>query len=59
MGSAILMMHSQEIVVEVKESIQRQIQSTFKSNMLPMKMNLVNKQVQEAECNKHRKIKQV
>ncbi len=48
MGSAVLMMHSQEISVEAKESIKRQIQNTFKSNMLPMKRNLVNKQVQEA-----------
>ena len=49
MGSAVLMMHSQEIVVEAKESIKRQIQNTFKSNMLPMQRNLVNKQIQEAD----------
>ena len=48
MGSVILMMLSQEIRVEAKESIKRQIQNTFKSNMLPMQRNLVNKQVQEA-----------
>ena len=48
MGSAVLMMHSQEIVVEAKESIKRQIQNKFKSNMLPMQRNLVNKQIQEA-----------
>ena len=34
MGSAVLMMHSQEIVVEAKERIKRQIQNKFKSNML-------------------------
>ena len=45
MGSAVLMMHSQEIRIEAKESIKKQIQNTFKSNILPMKMNLVNKQV--------------
>src|SRR5215203_2610098 len=59
MGSAVLMMHSQEIVFEAKESIKRQIQNTFKSNMLPMHRNLVNKQVHEEQSNKHRKIKQV
>src|SRR5215218_7199608 len=59
MGSAVLMMHSQEIEVEAKESIKRQIQKTFKSNMLPMHKNLVNKQVHEEQSNKHRKIKQV
>ena len=48
MGSAVLMMHSQEIVFEAKESIKRQIQNKFKSNMLPMKRNLVNKQIHEA-----------
>jgi hypothetical protein len=48
MGSAVLMMHSQEIVFEAKESIKRQIQNKFKPNMLPMKRNLVNKQVHEA-----------
>ena len=48
MGSAVLMMHSQEIVVEAKESIKRQIQNTFKSNPLPMKRNLVRKQIMEA-----------
>ena len=45
MGSVISMMHSQEIRVEAKESIKKQIQNTFKSNPLPMKRNLVNKQV--------------
>jgi hypothetical protein len=59
MGSAVLMMHSQEIVFEAKESIKRQIQNTFKSNMLPMHRNLVNKQVHEEQSNKHRKIEQV
>ena len=48
MGSAVLMMHSQEIVFEAKESIKRQIENTLKSNMLPMKRNLVNKQIHEA-----------
>jgi hypothetical protein len=59
MGSAVLMMHSQEIVLEAKESIKKQIQNKFKSNMLPMHKNLVNKQVHEKQSNKHRKIKQV
>ena len=59
MGSAVLMMHSQEIRVEAKESIKRQIQNTFKPNMLPMKRNLVNEQVHEEQSNKHRKIEQV
>ena len=45
MGSVILMMHSQEIGVEAKESIKKQIQNKFKPNPLPMKRNLVNKQV--------------
>ena len=48
MGSAVLMMHSQEIVFEAKESIKRQIQNKFKPNMLPMKRNLVSKQIHEA-----------
>ena len=48
MGSVISMMHSQKIVVEAKESIKKQIQNKFKSNMLPMHRNFVNKQVQEA-----------
>ena len=43
MGSVILMMHSQELVVEAKESIKKQIQNTFQSNPLPMKRNLVHK----------------
>ena len=59
MGSAVLMMHSQEIVVEAKESIKRQIQNKFKSNMLPMHRSFVNKQVHEEQSDKHRKIKQV
>ena len=59
MGSVISMMHSQEIRIEAKESIKKQIQNTFKSNMLPMKRNLVNKQVHEEQSNKHRKIEQV
>ena len=59
MGSVISMMHSQEIRVEAKESIKKQIQNTFKSNMLPMHRNLVNKQVHEEQSNKHRKIEQV
>ena len=59
MGSVISMMHSQEIVVEAKESIKKQIRNTFKPNPLPMKRNLVNKQVHEEQSNKHRKIKQV
>ena len=59
MGSVILMMVSQEIRVEAKESIKKQIQNTFKSNMLPMHRNLVNKQVHEEQSNKHRKIEQV
>ena len=45
MGSAVLMMYSQEIVFEAKVSIKKQIQNTFKPNPLPMKRNLVNKQV--------------
>ena len=48
MGSVNLMMHSQEIRVEAKESIKKQIQNKFKSNPLPMKRNLVNKQIHEA-----------
>ena len=59
MGSAVLMMHSQEIVFEAKESIKKQIQNKFKPNMLPMHRNLVNKQVHEEKSDKHRKIKQV
>jgi len=59
MGSVISMMHSQEIRVEAKESIKKQIQNTCKSNMLPMHRNLVNKQVHEEQSNKHRKIKPV
>ena len=59
MGSAVLMMHSQEIRVGAKESIKRQIENKFKTNMFPMKRNLVNKQVHEEQSNKHRKIKQV
>ena len=59
MGSAISVMLLQEIRVEAKESIKRQIQNTFKSNMLSMHRNLVNKQVHEEQSNKHRKIKQV
>ena len=43
MGSAVLMMHSQEIVFEAKESFKRQIQNKFKPNMLPMKRDLVHK----------------
>ena len=43
MGSAVLMMHSQEIEFEAKESFKKQIQNTFKSNPLPMKRNLVHK----------------
>jgi hypothetical protein len=42
-----------------KESIKKQIQNTFKSNPLPMKNNLVKKQVMKAQSNKHRKAKQV
>ena len=57
MGSAVLMMHSQEIVVEAKESIKKQIQNTFKSNMLPMQGNLVHKWIHEEQSDKHRKIK--
>ena len=48
MGSVILMMLTQEIRVEVKESIKKQIQNTFKPNPLPMKRNLVNRQIHEA-----------
>ena len=59
MGSAVLMIPLQEIIFEAKESIKKQIQNTFKSNMLPMQRNLVNKQVHEEQSNKHRKIKQV
>ena len=47
------------IRVDAKESIKKQIQNTFKSNMLPMHRNLVNKQVHEEQSNKHRKIKPV
>jgi hypothetical protein len=43
MGSAVLMIHSREIVFEAKESFKRQIQNTFKPNMLPMQRNLVHK----------------
>ena len=53
------MMHSQEIVVEAKESIKKQIQNKFKSNMLPMHRSFVNKQVHEEKSNKHMKIEQV
>ena len=59
MGSAILMMHSQKIRVEAKESIKKQIQNKFKPNPLPMKRNLLNKQIHEEQSDKHRKIKQV
>jgi hypothetical protein len=45
--------------LEAKESIKKQIQNTFKSNPLPMKKNLVKKQVMKAQSNKHRKAKQV
>jgi hypothetical protein len=37
------------LVFEAKESIKRQIQNKFKPNMLPMKRNLVNKQVNEEQ----------
>ena len=43
MGSAVLMMHSQEITVEAKESIKNKIQNKFKPNPLPMGRNLVHK----------------
>ena len=43
MGSVILMMLLQEIRVEAKESIKKQIQNTFKPNPLPMKRDLVQK----------------
>ena len=43
MGSVILMILSQEIKVEAKESIKKQIKNTFKPNPLPMKSNLVHK----------------
>jgi hypothetical protein len=45
--------------LEAKESIKKQIRNTFKSNPLPMKKNLVKKQVIKAQSNKHRKTKQV
>ena len=48
MSSAILMMLAQEIRVEAKESIKKQVRNNFKSNPLPMKRNLVNKQIHEA-----------
>jgi hypothetical protein len=47
MGSVILMMLAQEIRIEAKESIKKQIRNTFKSNPLPMKRNIVNKQIHE------------
>jgi hypothetical protein len=45
--------------LEAKDSIKRQIRNTFKSNPLPMKKNLVKKQVMKAQSNKRRKAKQV
>jgi hypothetical protein len=45
--------------LEAKESIKKQIRNTFMSNPLPMKKNLVKKQVMKAQSNKHRKAKQV
>jgi hypothetical protein len=45
--------------LEAKESIKKQIRNSFKSNPLPMKNNLVKKQVMKAQSNKHRKAKQV
>ena len=59
MGSVVLIIHSREIVFEAKESFKRQIQNTFKPNMLPMHRNLVNKQVHEEQSDKHKKIEQV
>src|SRR5215213_2520703 len=59
MGSVILMILSQEIRVEAKESIKKQIRNTFKSNSLPMKRNLVREQVLKTQSNKHRKATQV
>jgi hypothetical protein len=46
-------------VLEAKESFKKQIRNTFKSKPLPMKKNLVNKQVMKAQSNKHRKAKHV
>jgi hypothetical protein len=45
--------------LEAKKSIKKQILNTFKSKQLPMKKNLVKKQVMKAQSNKHRKAKQV
>jgi hypothetical protein len=45
--------------LEAKESIKKQIRNTSKSNPLPMKKNLVKKQVMKAQSNKRRKAKQV
>jgi hypothetical protein len=45
--------------LEAKESIKKQIRNTFKFKSLPMKKNLVKKQVMKAQSNKHRKAKQV
>jgi hypothetical protein len=38
--------------LEGRESIKKQIRNTFKSNPLPMKKNLVKKQVMKAQSNK-------
>ena len=46
-------------MIEVKESIKKQIQSIFKSNPLPMHRNLLKKQVIKAQSNKHSKAKPV
>jgi hypothetical protein len=45
--------------LEAKGSIKKKIRNTFKSNPLPMKKNLVKKQVMKAQRNRHRKAKQV
>ena len=59
MGIVISMMLSDEIKFEAKESIKKQVRNTFKSNPLPMKRNLVKKQVMKAQSNKHMQVKQV
>jgi hypothetical protein len=44
---------------EARESIKKKIRNTFKSKPLPMKKNLVKKQVMKVQSNKYRKAKQV
>jgi hypothetical protein len=47
------------IAIKIGIVILKHAHVTFKSNPLPMKKNLVKKQVMKAQSNKHRKAKQV